>query len=95
MRAAAPAVQHPERRRPRRQQRRPPGIHGLPGGPGGLLRRRAGGCRGLPLTQEGADRTEPRHRRGGRGRLRSRAGLQRGGAGDDRGGDRGGGLRAR
>ena len=83
-RRAVPAAraddEHPERRRPRRQQRGPAGVHGDAHGRGHLCRRGADGRRDLPRPaghpQEGG--TLDRGRR--RGRVRAEPQVQSGGA---------------
>ncbi len=94
-RAAGPDDERPERRRPRRQQGRLPGVHGR-AGRRILVLRRAADVRGdLPRAEEDAARSRPCDDGRRRGRLRARPRLQRGGdPGRDRG-DRGGRLRAR
>ena len=70
--------ERPERRRPRRQLGRLPGVHGRPRGSGQLLRVPAARGRGLPRAEEEPRR--PGALDGGRrrGRIRPRPGFQRG-----------------
>ena len=83
-----------QRRRPRRQQGRLPGVHDRPGGRAQLRRGAAHRHRDLPRAEEVAARAGPLHRRGRRGRLRPRPRLQPGGAGRAGGGHRGRRLQA-
>ena len=78
--AAGADDERAQRRRPRRQLGRPPGVHGRPGGRGELLRGPAGGHRGLPRAEGDAAGPRPRDRGRRRGRLRPRPRLERGGA---------------
>ena len=84
-----------QRRLPRRQLGRLPGVHDRPGRRAELLRGAADGRRGLPSPEGVAAR--PGHGRGRRrrGRLRAQPGVQRGGARRAHEGHRGGGLHAR
>ena len=75
-----------QRRRPRGQHDRPPGVHGRPGRRVELRRGDADRDGGLPLAEVGAPRAWPVHGCRGRGRLRAGSRLQRGG---DRGDPRG------
>ena len=69
-RAAGADDERGQRRRPRRQLHRPPGVHDH-AGRGGLVRRGpAVGGRDLPRPGRGAARPRPVHRGGRRGRLR-------------------------
>ena len=90
-----PDDERAQRRRPRRQQGRLPGVHGGAVRRAHLLRGAAHRRRGVPRAQEDAGRARPGHRSRRRGRLRARLRLQRGGAvGADRG-HRGSRLHAR
>ncbi len=71
--------EHPQRRRPRGQRARRPGVHGLPGGLRPLLRRAPGGRGDLPQAQGEPQEGGPRDLRRRRGRLRPAAEEQRGG----------------
>ena len=93
-RAAGADDERAQRRRPRRQQGRLPGVHGGARGRGELLRGAAHRRRGVPRAQAHAARARPGHRRGRRGRLRPRPRVERGGARRADRGDRGGRLRA-
>ena len=84
-----------QRRRPRRQLGRLPGVHGRAGRRVELLRVPADRHRGLPRAQGPPEVAGPEHRGRRRGRLRARPALQRGGARGARRRDRGGRLRAR
>ena len=78
-----------QRRRPRRQRRRLPGVHGRPVRRAHVLRVPAHGRRSVPRAETHPARARAVHGHGGRGRIRARPGLQRGGAEDAGGGHRG------
>ena len=80
-RAAGADDERPQRRRPRRQLGRLPGVHGRPGRRGELLGVPAGRRRGLPRAEEEPRRQGPGDRGRRRGRLRARPRVERGGAG--------------
>jgi len=86
---ARPVLQRSQRRRPRTEPARLPGVHGLPDR--GIVDE--GGCkgwgRGLPGPSEAPRCRRPRHRTGRRGWLRSEPRRARGGPRPDRLGDRG------
>ena len=92
-RAAGADDERAQRRRPRRQQGRLPGVHGrAAAGADSFSRVPADGRRGLPRAQRHAARARPGDRGRRRGRLRAGPRLQRGGAGDADRGHRGGRL---
>ena len=72
--------EHHQRRRPRRQPDRHPGIHGHAGGRRHRRRRRPHGRRGVPRPEEGAARRRPLHQCRRRGRLRTQPEIRRRGA---------------
>ncbi|CAA9535941.1 MAG: Enolase, partial [uncultured Solirubrobacteraceae bacterium] len=86
-RAARADDERAQRRRPRRQLRRLPGVHGRPLRRRDLQRGPAHGRRGLPPPQEDAGRARHEHRGGRRGRLRAGPRVQRGRARAARRGD--------
>ena len=79
-RAAGADDERAQRRRPRRQRGRLPGVHDRPGRRADVLRGAADGLRGLPPPQAHAARARAVHRRRRRGRLRSGPRVQRAGA---------------
>ena len=83
-----------QRRRPRRQLGRLPGVHGGPGRRAVVRGVPADGRRGLPPPQEVAARPGHGRRRRRRGRLRAEPEVQRGGARRADEGHRGGRLHA-
>ena len=72
-RAARADDEHPQRWRPRRQQRRHPGVHDRPDRRRHLRRGAGHGRRDLPRAQGRAEEGRPGHRPRRRGRLRARA----------------------
>ena len=80
-RAAGAADEHHQRRRPRRQLARLPGVHDRPQGAAELLGGAARRRRGVPHPQEAAPRSQGVDGRRRRGRLRARPARRRGGAG--------------
>ena len=92
--AAGADDERAQRRRPRRQQRRLPGVHGRARRRPVIRRGAAHGRRGLPRPQGRAQGPRPRHRHRRRGRLRPRPARQRGRPGGAGRGDRQGRLRA-
>ena len=93
--AAGPDDEHPQRRRPRGQQRRRPGVHDRADRRADVRGRAALGHRDLPRAQERAEGAGSGHRPGRRGRLRARPADQPRGARPDRAGGRQGRLRRR
>ena len=93
--AARPAHEHPERRRPRRLQRRHPGVHGRAARRAQLRRGAALRRRGLPRPEEGAQGQGRQHRRRRRGRLRPQPGSNEEALAADHGGHQAGRLQAR
>ena len=87
--------EHHQRRRPRRQSDRHPGVHDPADRRRELLRGPAHGRGDLPRPEEGAEGRRPQHQRRRRGRLRPQPRLGRGGAGLHRQGRRGGRLHGR
>ena len=82
MHAAGSADERDQRRRPRPEPARPPGVHDRPGGRRDVQRGPAHGHGGLPSPEVGTPRARACDRSGGRRRLRARPGV-------DRAGDRG------
>ena len=93
-RAAGADDEHPQRRRPRRHERRHPGVHDRAGRGADLPRGAALGHRGLSRAQGGAEGARAGHVGRRRGRVRSRPAAQPRGARPHRRGDRVGGLPA-
>ena len=87
--AAGPDDEHPQRRLARRLQRRRAGVHDRADRRGHLPRGAAGGRRGLPRAEVGAEEEGPGHRARRRGRLRARPRQQPRRARPDRRGRRG------
>ena len=90
--AAGSVHEHPERRRPRRQQGRLPGVHGRAARLHELRGGAARGDRDLPRAQGRAQEEGLRDVGRRRGRLRAQREVERGRHRDDPRGDRGGGL---
>ena len=94
-RAAGADDEHPQRRQPRRLQRRHPGVHDRADRRRQLPRGAALGRRDLPLAQGRAQGEGPGHRPGRRGRLRPQPAEQPGRARPHPRGDREGRLHPR
>ena len=92
--AAGADDEHPERRRARRQFRRPAGVHDRPLRRGEVFGRAALGRRGVPHAEGRSEEARLLDVRGRRRRLRAESQVEPRGARSGAGGDHAGGLHA-